>query len=339
MGPLRFGGVGFASLAGYAKLGLPFICDKIESMNFIAAGLIALTVGGGLPMTDAQNAEAARLLALIPMEARGWKADGADQVFDRETIFEYIDGAGEVYRAFNMNILVSRRFKKAGQADVIVDLFDMGSSADAFGVFAHDLDGEKRNLGQDCLYKAGLLQFWRGRFFASIFAESENPETEAVLSDLGRAISAATGPDGPRPDLLGLIPVEFQGGQIRYFHDPQILNYHFYIASENVLGLGPEAAGVLATVGAKAEKRSCLLVRYISETAAETARSGFIRSYLPETRTAETAGERAEGLLRLKDGRFAAAGRSGVYVLVVFGAPTAAEARAMRERSLAALAR
>jgi len=290
-------------------------------------------------MADSQNAEAARYLALIPVEARGWKADGADQVFDRETIFEYIDGAGEVYRAFNMNILVSRRFKKAGQADVIVDLFDMGSSADAFGVFAHDLDGEKRSLGQECLYKAGLLQFWRGRFFASIFAESENPETEAVLADLGRTISAATGPDGPRPDLVDLIPEEFRGGQIRYFHDPQILNYHFYIASENVLGLGPEAAGVLATVGVKAEKRSYLLVRYKSETAAETARSGFVRGYLPETRTVETAGERTEGLLRLKDGRFAAAGRSGVFILVVFGAPTPAEAQTARDRSLAALAR
>jgi hypothetical protein len=238
-----------------------------------------------------------------------------------------------------MKTLVSRRFKKAGQADVIVDLFDMGSSADAFGVFAHDLDGEDWSLGQGSLYKGGLLQFWRGRFFASIFAESENPETKGALADLGKSIAVSTGPDGLRPDLVGLIPAEFRGGLIRYFHDPQILNYHFYIASENVLGLGPEAAGVLATMGAKAEKRSCLLVRYKSDAAAETARSGFVWSYLPETRTPETAGERAEGLLRLKDGRFAAAGRTGVYVLAVFGATTAAEARAMRDRSLAVLAR
>jgi hypothetical protein len=307
-------------------------------MNFIAAALIAFTVGGGGPlMPDTQTTEAARLLALLPVESLGWKADGADQVFDRETIFNYIDGAGEVYRAFNMRLLVSRRFNKAGQADVVIDLFDMGSSADAFGVFAHDLDGESWNIGQESLYKGGLLQFWRGRYFVSIFAESGNPETAAVLAEMGKAVAAVTGPDGTKPDLVGLLPAEFRAGQIRYFHNPQILNYHFYIAPENVLNLGPDADGVLATVGAKAERRACLIVRYRDAAGAESARIGFLRAYLPETLTPETAGERGEGLVRLKAGCFAAAGRTGRYFYAVFGEATAAVARAAREAVAAGL--
>ena len=290
-------------------------------------------------MTNDQPPEAARLLALLPQESLGWKADGADQVFDRETIFEYIDGSGEVYRAFNMKLLVSRRFNKSGRADVIIDLFDMGSSADAFGVFAHDLEGEDWHIGQGSLYKGGLLQFWRGRYFISIFAESENPETTAVLAELGKSVAAVTGPDGPKPDLVDLVPEEFRGGQIRYVHNPQILNYHFYIAAENVLNLGPDADSVLATVGAKAEKRSCLLVRYRNEGEAESYLVAFLRAYLPETRTAETEDERNEGLARMRDGRFAAAGRAGRYFLAVFGEPTAAEARAVLTRAATQLSR
>ncbi|MCX6566021.1 MAG: hypothetical protein NTW38_06295 [Candidatus Aminicenantes bacterium] len=309
-------------------------------MNFIAAALIAFTVGGGgLPVTNDQTPEAARLLALLPLESLGWKADGADQVFDRETIFEYIDGSGEVYRAFNMKLLVSRRFNKSGRADVIIDLFDMGSPADAFGVFAHDLEGEDWKIGQASLYKGGLLQFWRGRYFVSIFAESENPATAAVLAELGKAVAAVIGPDGPKPDLVDLIPEEFRGGKVRYIHDPQILNYHFYIASENVLGLGPDADGVLATVGTKSEKRSCLLVRYRNEGEAESSLAAFLRAYLPETRTAETEGERNEGLVRMKDGRFAATGRAGRYFLAVFGEMTAAEAQATLTRAVSQLPR
>jgi len=278
-------------------------------------------------VTSDQTPEAARLLSLLPQESLGWKADGADQVFDRETIFEYIDGSGEVYRAFNMKLLISRRFNKTDRADVIIDLFDMGSSADAFGVFAHDLEGEDWKIGQGSLYKGGLLQFWRGRYFVSIFAESENPETTAVLAEMGKAVAAVTGPDGPKPDLIDLVPEEFRSGQVRYVHDPQILNYHFYIASENVLDLGPDADAVLATVGTKTEKRSCLIVRYRNEAAAESSLAGFLRMYRPGPPVAESAAERSEGLARMRDGRFAAAGRAGCFFFAVFGEPTAAEAR------------
>ena len=309
-------------------------------MNFIAAALIAFTVGGGgLPVTNDQSPEAARLRTLLPQESLGWKADGADQVFDRETIFEYIDGSGEVYRAFNMRLLVSRRFNKAGRADVIIDLFDMGSSADAFGVFAHDLEGEDWKIGQGSLYKGGLLQFWRGRYFVSIFAESENTETAAVLAEMGRQVAAVTGPDGPKPDLVALIPEEFRAGLVRYVHDPQILNYHFYIAPENVLNLGPGADGVLATVGTKAEKRSCLLVRYQNEAAAESSLAEFLGMYRPGPPVAESAAERGEGLARMRDGRFAAAGRAGRFLIAVFGEPTAAEARAALARAVRQLPR
>ena len=309
-------------------------------MNFFAAALIILTAGGGgLPMGDVQNADAARISALIPREARGWKADGADQVFNRETIFEYNDGAGEVYRAFGMKLLVNRSFRKEGRADIIVDIFDMGTSADAFGVFAHDLEGEDWRLGQGSLYKGGLLQFWRGRYFAALFAESENEETKAALADLGKAIAAAAGPDGPPPDLVGMIPEDYRGGQVRYFHDPQILNYHFFIARENILMLGPDAAGVLATVGPKDGKRAFLLVRYQSETAAAGAAADFIVEYLPETLTPETRSERSDGLIRQKDGRLAVVGRTGNHVFVIFGAPSPAVARLMRERTAAALRR
>jgi len=311
-------------------------------MRLIAAALIAFTVGGGvplMPLSESQTAEAARLFALIPAEAGGWKSAGADQAFNAETIFDYIDGAGEVYRAFNMKLLASRRFSKSGQADVIVDLFDMGSSADAFGVFAHDLEGEDWKTGQGSLYKGGLLQFWRGRYFAAIFAESENPETKAVVAGLGKTIASGLGPDGPKPALLELLPAEFRSGQVRWFHNPQILNYHFHVSSDNVLKLGPEAEAAISTVGTKSEKRSCLIVRYTDETAAASSLTDFLRAYLPETSTPETAPERREGLVRMKDGRFAAAGRKGLYLAAVFGEPTAETSRAALEKVFAGISR
>ena len=44
---------------------------------------------------------------LLPKEINGWSVTEEDRLFDPETIFDYINGAGEVYRAFNFKSLFS----------------------------------------------------------------------------------------------------------------------------------------------------------------------------------------------------------------------------------------
>jgi hypothetical protein len=39
------------------------------------------------------------LSAALPSQIGLWTAESKDRMYDRETIFSYIDGAGEVYRA------------------------------------------------------------------------------------------------------------------------------------------------------------------------------------------------------------------------------------------------
>lgn len=107
---------------------------------------------------------------LLPMEIHGWKTAEEDREFNPETIFDYIDGAGEVYRAYNFEKLLSRHYFKKGQPEIFADVFDMGTPADAFGVFTHDLEGEDLGIGQGSTYNGGLLSFWKDRFFLSLYA-------------------------------------------------------------------------------------------------------------------------------------------------------------------------
>ena len=65
---------------------------------------------------------------LLPREINGWEAKEKDQLYDPQTIFDYIDGAGEVYRSYNFKRLLARRFSKGGQPDIVADLFEMASS-------------------------------------------------------------------------------------------------------------------------------------------------------------------------------------------------------------------
>ena len=294
----------------------------------ILAAVLA-SMGGTVPMTDPQSPAAARLASFIPVTAGPWLSE-ADQVFDADAIFDYIDGAGEVYRSYNMELLVARRFHKDGRPDIVVDAFDMGSAEDAFGVFTHDLDGEDAGIGQGSTYKAGLLSFWRDRYFVSVYAEEETPESRAAVLELGRRIAAAVPGRGEPPALLRLLPGEgLESRTVRFFHSQAILNYHYFVAAENILGLSRETDAVLATYGAREGRSLLLVVSYADGPAAARAAESFRRAYLPE--------DAGEGAVRTENGRWVAVRAAGRFVAVVFDAGSRKEAQGRLDAVAAAV--
>jgi len=280
----------------------------MKKVVVLAAALAWL--GGPALMSQPKDPDARALASTIPAAAGPWLSE-ADQVFDAETIFDYIDGAGEVYRSYNMKLLVARRFHKDGKPDLVVDAFDMGSSEDAFGVFTHDLDGENAAIGQGSTYKAGLLSFWKDRYFLSVYTEKENAETKTLILELGRAIAAAIPREGAKPGLLKVLPPEgLEAGSVSFFHNHSVLNYHFFVADADILLLGRTADAVLADYAGSGSRSRLLVVEYADAREAAKAGASFARAYMPE------AGGKAQ--VRTENGKWTAVRVRGRHVAVVF---------------------
>ena len=263
-------------------------------------------------MTEPMVPDVQKLSALIPPMIGPYVSE-ADQTFDAETIFEYIDGAGEVYRSYNMKLLVSRRFHKDGKPDIVVDLFDMGSPEDAFGVFTHDLDGEDAAIGQGSTYKAGLLSFWKDRYFGSVYAEEETAETKGLVFELGRRIAGAIPKEGPKPKLLSYLPAEgLVADRVCYFHNYSVLNYHFFVADGDVLLLEQTASAVLAPYMTAGGKSYLLVVGYPDEAKAARAYGSFAKNYMPDAEKS--------GIVRTEDRRWTASAKAGDTLIIVFNA-------------------
>jgi hypothetical protein len=274
---------------------------------------LAILVGGGAGLVIAQTPPAAaRMASFVPRTIGAWLSE-ADQIYDSETIFKYIDGAGEVYRSYNMKLLLSRRYHKDGQPDILVDLFDMGRSEDAFGIFTHDLDGENAGIGQGSNYKAGLLSFWKDRYFVSVFAEEETKDTQPAVLELGRRIAAAIPKEGPKPKLLAYLPPEgLDADRVRFFHNSYILNYHFFVSDHDILLLEQTASAVLAPYATAGGRSYLLVVGYPDEAKAVRAFESFTRNYMPDAKK--------PGIVRTEDKKWTASAKAGAIVIVVFNA-------------------
>lgn len=173
-----------------------------------------------------------QLRSSLPGKVMAWSRAGDDKIYTPQTIFDYINGGAEVYKAYNMRHCLSRRYTTAQGPAIVLDVFDMGTSKDAYGVFTHDPAGEVVELGQDGRLRPGWANFWKDRFFVSIYAEEETAAAQKAVQTLGKKVDALITDRGARPEIIDRLPPQgLQTTSIRYFHHPVILNYH-HVCSE-----------------------------------------------------------------------------------------------------------
>jgi hypothetical protein len=252
----------------------------------------------------------------LPQEMLGYKADVEDEFYDRQTTFRYMNGAAELYRSFAFKHLLVRRYLKPNTSGVIVELFDMGLAADAFGIFTFETGGEDVRVGQGSDYGGGLLRFWKGKFFVNVYAEQETPSTKQDVLEIAKIIARSLGQEGQKPKLIRYLPEEgLSERSIRYFHLHQSLNYHYFVSHQNILRLEEKTNAILASylLPQTEGKTSLLIIQYPSQKLAEEALQSFVRAYMPESSTSKT--------IKTENGRWAAAQSYREYVMIVFDAP------------------
>jgi hypothetical protein len=235
--------------------------------------------------------------AALPDELLGWRTVPDERVvYNRETLYDYIDGSAELYLSYGFHHLVCCRYQSR---EVIEDAFGQGSQ-----------------------YTEGLLLFWKGRYYVSILSSPETGRSKDAVFELARMIASAIPDEGPLPDVLARLPREgLVEESVRYFRHYIWLNSHYYVADENILHIDDTTHAVLAKYrrdregGTEAE--ILLVVRYPDEAAAAAAHDEFVAQYLPE---------RSEGpakpAVRIEDGTWSACRARGDLVAVVFNAPS-----------------
>jgi hypothetical protein len=248
---------------------------SVLALGVVFVGLMT-SCSGGTPTTGESEATGPRL----PQGAAGWTAVDDGQTYDTVSIYSYINGHAEVYMAYGMVRCLSRRYSgPEGEPDIVLDLFEQASPADAYGVFTHDRDGEDVEIGQGGLFRHGWLSFWKERWFGSVYAEGESEASVEAVIALGRAVADSIEGIGEVPAMVADLP---GGGldsrSVRFLHTQEILNGVVYLGYENVLRFGPEVDAVAGRYTREEGTGWLLLVEYPDEAAAEQAEGGAIET-------------------------------------------------------------
>lgn len=292
----------------------------------VLACVVALT---GIFFTALQDVRAEQKQAMksqisLPGEVAGWSWDKKEAQYDSKTLYQYINGAAELYLTYGFQNLRVRNFERAGQPGITLEVYEMASSEDAYGLFSFERQDEPVGIGQGSELGGGLLRFWKGKHFVSIYADGGGADAESAILTLGRLAAGLIPEAGSEPALVSSLPGKDLGlvdRTVRYLRSHVLLNQRFFLAHQNILHLGRRTEAVLAQYGRAQQKVTLLLVRYPNARDAGDAYQSFLKAYLPDAGAADRA--------KTEDGKWTVARQRGEFVVLVFGAPAMADAEAL----------
>ena len=241
----------------------------------------------------------------LPKTVGLWKKPDSPQFIIAKNIFDYMDGAGELYLGYCFDHLEAYEYKAKKQKSILVELYFMKSPDDAFGLLSLDWGGEPVELGPSlqakpapedsfwprALYGDGLLRIWSDTIYARIMAYQETPEAKEAILTLGRSLVKGRR-NPPRPELLKTLPDSFRPDwmlrkdRASFFRSHLVLNSLYYLGQENMLDLDHSTEAVTSPYQRKNSKGQqriqFLWVKYPDHGHALQALAHFHQVYLPE---------------------------------------------------------
>jgi hypothetical protein len=243
----------------------------------------------------------------------GWSISQKTETYNHDNLFNLVDGQAESFFAYGFEKVAVQRYKDALGNLLNVEIWQLATPADAYGLFSTARAGNPAAIGNEADSDPGRrLAFWQDRSFVSLNALQPIPDE--TLQAFAQAISNKLPAGGQRPAIVDWLP---QSGLVErsaiFFHEEMSIQMEVWLGGGNILGLSQTTNGVVG--------------RY-------QLGDGNVRLMLVEYPAASQA---ASGLKALQAGNLsnlAASDTRGNLLGAVFGKLDAAQAKSLLQEAL-----
>jgi len=138
----------------------------------------------------------------------GFPKTGEIVTYKPETLFEFMDGAAELYLLYNfveMNVQVYE--DKKGNT-INIEIYDHQNVDNSFGIYSQErpYDCEFMVIGAQANYVEGYLNFYQGRYYVKLSGYSLGAKDKEILSTAAKTVSARLNEKADPPQALKLFP-------------------------------------------------------------------------------------------------------------------------------------
>lgn len=266
---------------------------RILKLALIFSVLLA-GMTGNLAMGNDSTARLQAMVQGLPGTIDQWRKSPDVAIYDGDNLYTYINGGAELYISYKFLNLISLPYVNEDDDEIKIDIFDMGSPQNAFGVFSHshEMTDDFVDSNIESEYAGGLLTFWKGRFYISILAYPETESRKLVVQQLARNIAAQIDEPSVKPRIVERLPRNnLQPFSIRYFRHHTWMNMYHFFSTKNLLNIDYDTEVVMGKYLVDAGKPAVLiLLDYPDEAAAAAAHATFRHVFMADAQDAYTAG-------------------------------------------------
>ena len=139
----------------------------------------------------------------------GWKSDGKVQVFNKDNLYEHIDGAAEFYLSYGFESLQVASWKSDG-SELTVEVYDHGDPLHAYGIYSieRSAKAETSPIGLEGYSDATTLNFVTGKFYVKINSTLLEKVAGFSLKSFATEFSKTLCSNPEYPKIIGLFPKE-----------------------------------------------------------------------------------------------------------------------------------
>jgi hypothetical protein len=162
-------------------------------------------------------------------EITGWRQSEEIQTYKPETLFEYINGAADLYLAYDFQELRVAEYSNEKKASVILEIYHHKTPLDAFGIYSQERlsDANFLDIGAQAYIEPNVLNFLAGPYYVKINSFNTGPDDREILIAFAKKISTKLGEKGTLPSILSSFPEEGKKKNSEKFINKNFLSYSF----------------------------------------------------------------------------------------------------------------
>jgi hypothetical protein len=247
----------------------------------------------------------------LPEQFRSYRATDRLNYVGKE-LYNYINGGAELYLSYGLVCMTGCKYNGENLPQVTVEIYEMTSSGNAYGVYTQSRDKEEYDYGQGSQSFPDFILFWKDCYFVIINTQEVVPESEKAIRYLAEIIDRSIPNTGKTPAIINDLPKEnLVSAGFLYFHHYIWLNAYYFIADHNILHIDEHTDAVLAKYGHADDRSYLLLVAYPSKEKSGEAYDQLQTKYAPELNTVDP-------FVQLEDKTWFSAWKKGNKLGVIF---------------------
>jgi N-acetylmuramoyl-L-alanine amidase len=145
--------------------------------------------------------------SVFPMP-RGWSPQGELQIYTADNLYEYIDGAAELYLTYDFQELQVAEYHNSQKASVIMEIYRFDTADQAFGIYSQEKPGDwdYLSIGAQGYQEGPILNFISQKYYVKISGTDMPDSAVGVITTFARQTAQNIGGTPRLPPELQCFP-------------------------------------------------------------------------------------------------------------------------------------